>query len=114
MSSVDLSAHGVSVADVRRNLPPARLYEEAIRYEPDSRIAECGALVAYSGPKTGRSPRDKRIVRRPPSDADVWWGTVNVPLTAESFLINRERAVDYLNTRPHVYCFDGFAGWAPR
>ncbi len=114
MSAFDLSAHGIAVADIRRNLPVARLYEEAIRYEPDSRVAECGALVAYSGSKTGRSPKDKRIVKQPPSEADVWWGTVNVPLAPESFTINRERAVDYLNTLKHVYCFDGFAGWDER
>lgn len=30
-----------------------------------------------------------------------------------SFMLNRERAVDYLNSRPHVYVFDGFVGWDP-
>ena len=30
-----------------------------------------------------------------------------------TFEINRERAIDYLNTRDNVYVFDGFAGWAP-
>jgi 5-methyltetrahydropteroyltriglutamate--homocysteine methyltransferase len=38
------------------------LYEHAIRYEKDASIAENGALVAYSGVKTGRSPKDKRVV----------------------------------------------------
>ena len=28
--------------------------------------------------------------------------------------INRERALDYLNTRERLYCFDGFAGWDPK
>lgn len=27
-----------------------------------------------------------------------------------TFEINRERAIDYLNTRENVYVFDGFAG----
>ena len=65
---------------VRRNLPPPTLYEEAIRHDPSTRIADSGALVAYSGEKTGRSPKDKRIVRRPDSEGDVWWGPVNIPL----------------------------------
>ena len=30
------------------------------------------------------------------------------------FMINRERALDYLNTRPHLYVVDGFAGWDPK
>lgn len=28
-----------------------------------------------------------------------------------TFMVNRERAVDYLNTRDQLYVFDGFAGW---
>ena len=113
MSAFSLRAHGITVEDVRRNLPQSTLYEEAIRHDGRSRIADSGALVAYSGDKTGRSPKDKRIVRRPQSEGDVWWGPVNVPLEPHSFEINRERAIDYLNTRSRVYCFDGFAGWDP-
>ena len=106
-----LADHGINVAVVHRNLPPSTLYEEAIRFERQTRIAQSGALVAYSGEKTGRSPKDKRIVRRPESERDIWWGPVNVPLEPTSFVINRERAKDYLNTRERLYCFDGFAGW---
>jgi phosphoenolpyruvate carboxykinase (ATP) len=114
MTGFDLKADGISVANIGRNVPPATLYEEAIRLEGDTRIAASGALVAYSGAKTGRSPLDKRIVEQSPSDADVWWGKVNVPLSTESYAINRERAIDYLNTRQRVYCFDGYAGWDPQ
>jgi phosphoenolpyruvate carboxykinase (ATP) len=108
-----LADHDIHVKDVLRNLPPSILYEEAIKFEPATRIAGSGALVAYSGEKTGRSPKDKRIVRRAESEADIWWGKVNVPLEESSFQINRERAVDYLNSRDRIYCFDGFAGWDP-
>jgi phosphoenolpyruvate carboxykinase (ATP) len=110
----DLTAYGITVAEVHRNLPPSSLYEHAIRYEKDASIAENGALVAYSGVKTGRSPKDKRVVRNPTSEAEVWWGPVNIPLDQHSFEINRERAFDYLNTRERLYCFDGFAGWDPQ
>ncbi len=65
MSSFSLEQHQLTVADVHRNLPPSMLYEHAIRYEHDASIAENGALVAYSGKKTGRSPKDKRIVEAP-------------------------------------------------
>jgi phosphoenolpyruvate carboxykinase (ATP) len=110
----DLRAYDITVGEVHHNLPPSRLYEHAIRYEKDAGIAENGALVAYSGVKTGRSPKDKRVVRHPGSEADVWWGPVNIPLDHQSFAINRERARDYLNTRDRLYCFDGFAGWDPK
>ncbi len=109
-----LSEYGVTVEEIHRNLPPSVLYEHAIRYEKDASIAENGALVAYSGVKTGRSPKDKRVVRHPDSEADVWWGSVNIPLDAHAFAVNRERAQDYLNICPRLYCFDGFAGWDPK
>ena len=59
----NLKDHGITVGEIHRNLPPSALYEHAIRYEKDASIAESGALVAYSGVKTGRSPKDKRIVK---------------------------------------------------
>jgi phosphoenolpyruvate carboxykinase (ATP) len=113
-TAFDLRAYDITVAEVYHNPPPSLLYEHAIRYERDATIAESGALVAYSGAKTGRSPKDKRVVKHPDSEADIWWGPVNIPLDARSFAINRERAHDYLNTRDRLYCFDGFAGWDPK
>jgi len=107
MSRFDLQAHELTVAEVHRNLPPSALYEHAIRYDKGASIAENGALVAYSGAKTGRSPKDKRVVRHAASEKDVWWGNVNIPLDPNAFAINRERARDYLNTRERLYCFDG-------
>jgi len=113
MSTFNLSQHGITVTDIKRNLSPAELYEEAIRFDHGSRIADNGALVAYSGDKTGRSPKDKRVVQDPASENDVWWGAVNIPINLHTFSINRERAKDYLNLSPRLYCFDGFAGWDP-
>jgi len=114
MRPFSLEQHQIVVTEVYRNLPPSSLYEHAIRHEKDASIAENGALVAYSGVKTGRSPKDKRIVRHPESEEDVWWGPVNIPCEARTFAINRQRAIDYLNTRERLYCFDGFAGWDPK
>lgn len=57
----------------------AVLYEDALVYETGSAITSTGALTAYSGAKTGRSPKDKRIVKEPSSENDIWWGPVNKP-----------------------------------
>src|SRR3982750_3658797 len=112
--SFTLNQHGLAVTEVHRNLPPSALYEHAIRYEKDASIAQNGALVAYSGVKTGRSPKDKRVVEHAGSKNDVWWGPVNIPCDERTFQINRQRALDYLNTCERLYCFDGFAGWDPK
>jgi ATP-dependent phosphoenolpyruvate carboxykinase len=61
----------------------ATLYEDALVYETGSAITSTGALTAYSGAKTGRSPLDKRMVKEPGSENDIWWGPVNKPMTPE-------------------------------
>lgn len=61
----------------------ATLYEDALVYEQGSAITSSGALSAYSGKKTGRSPQDKRIVKEPSSENDVWWGPVNKPMSPD-------------------------------
>jgi phosphoenolpyruvate carboxykinase (ATP) len=113
MSSVDLSPYGIHVKNVLRNANPAVLYEQALRRN-EGQIAASGALLAFSGEKTGRSPKDKRIVDEAPSNADIWWGSVNIKLSEKTFLINRQRAIDFLNTRDQLYVVDGFAGWDER
>jgi phosphoenolpyruvate carboxykinase (ATP) len=109
-----LEKHGITVQEIYRNPSPAFLYEAALKHEKGSAISSTGALIAYSGKKTGRSPTDKRIVDEDGSRDDVWWGNVNIKLEPGTFLINRERAVDYLNTRERLYCIDAFAGWDPK
>ena len=108
-----LEQYDIHVHDVIRNASPAVLYGNALRYEPGTAIADNGALIAMSGEKTGRSPTDKRIVDEPTSHDDVWWGDVNMKVTEHTFMINRERALDYLNTCDRLYVVDGFAGWDP-
>ena len=113
---------------IKRNAPVALLYEDAIRNE-GAIISSSGALINFSGKKTGRSPKDKRIVYEETSKDDIWWGPVNIKMDERMFIqhtfsscltcpidtfeINRERAIDYLNTRDNVYVFDGFAGVCP-
>ena len=110
-SDFSLSQYGIDCTNIVRNARPPVLYREAIDNEPEAEIADSGAIMVRSGDKTGRSPRDKRIVEHPDSKDDIWWGTINVPVDEHTFDINRERAIDYLNTREKMYVVDGFGGW---
>merc|ERR1711963_967446 len=101
----------LDVDELYYNSPAGVLYDQALRYENGTAIVSSGALAVKSGKKTGRSPLDKRVVFEESSKDDVWWGKVNVKLDIKSFLTNRERAVDYLNTRKRLYVVDGFGGW---
>jgi phosphoenolpyruvate carboxykinase (ATP) len=114
MAEFSLAEHGITGKTILRNPAPSFLYEEAIRREPRAAISDTGALIAYSGEKTGRSPKDKRVVQHSDSENNVWWGAVNFPLPESVFMVNLERATDYLNTQEVLYCIDGYAGWDPK
>ena len=57
-----------------QNLKKTELYEQAIKYEKGSFITSTGALATLSGAKTGRSPRDKRVVKDEAAAQELWWG----------------------------------------
>ncbi len=108
-----LSSYGIDVTKIHRNTSVPGLYEIGLRLEKGTAISDVGALLVYSGEKTGRSPKDKRIVRHSESEANIDWGAINIDLDEHVFMINRERAIDYLNTRDRVFVVDAFAGWDP-
>ncbi|KAI8550194.1 hypothetical protein RHMOL_Rhmol06G0086000 [Rhododendron molle] len=97
------------------NLSPAELYEQAIKYEKGSFLTASGALATLSGAKTGRSPRDKRVVKDETTTDELWWGkgSPNIEMDEHTFLVNRERAVDYLCSLDKVFVNDQFLNWDP-
>ncbi|MHC4611674.1 MAG: phosphoenolpyruvate carboxykinase (ATP), partial [Planctomycetota bacterium] len=111
--NADLSSYGITKPEVLRNPSVPTLYTLGLR-EPGCALASTGALIAMSNEKTGRTPKDKRIVDDPASHDNIWWGSINIPISQEGYAINRETAIDYLRTREQILCIDGFAGWDPR
>ncbi len=96
---------------LRANLSTAELYEDAIR-AGEGIVAAEGPLVVRTGKHTGRSPRDKYVVREPATESRVWWGSVNQPIAEERYDGLRERLVRYLADRV-MYAQDCFIGAAP-
>ncbi|MEJ5301513.1 MAG: phosphoenolpyruvate carboxykinase (ATP) [Thermodesulforhabdaceae bacterium] len=72
------------IAAIHLNLPPPALYEHAVR-RSEGTITYGGALAVRTGKYTGRTPRDRFIVREPSSEADIWWGEINQPFEEEKF-----------------------------
>jgi len=91
-----------------RNLSTAELYEHAIRSGEGS-ISAHGSLVVRTGKHTGRSPRDKFVVREPSSRANVWWGPVNQPISEANYDRLRSRLLAYMADRP-IYAQDLYIG----
>ncbi len=97
---------------VLRNAAPARLYQDAVLYD-GAQITSSGGLATKSGEKTGRSPKDKRVVDQSSVHDDVWWGEINMPMSEASYEQVRTRALDFLDSSEHLYVLDAFAGWDP-
>ncbi|GMP27581.1 hypothetical protein CsSME_00003498 [Camellia sinensis var. sinensis] len=113
--TISVSDSSLKFTHVLYNLSQAELYEQAIKYEKGSFITSNGALATLSGAKTGRSPKDKRVVRDETTEDDLWWGkgSPNIEMDEHTFLVNRERAVDYLNSLEKVFVNDQFLNWDP-
>ena len=54
------------------NLSPAALTEHAVRRR-EGLLTDLGAVVAYTGKRTGRSPKDKYTVQEPGVAEQVDW-----------------------------------------
>ena len=107
-----LAEHGI---DVRGRIywhpTTSQLYAHALA-RGDATLAEGGALVVDTGVHTGRSPKDKFIVREPGSEERIWWGDVNAEISEESFERLREKVRAELGGGD-VYVVDAFAGADP-
>jgi len=77
------------------NLSVPALYEEVIR-RGEGQIARCGSLVVQTGKHTGRSPKDRFLVREQGTRDEIWWGPINQPFEPEAFDALHERIIEYL------------------
>jgi len=83
------AAHGpeaiglTDLAAVYWNLEAPRLYEEALQ-RGEAGLARGGALVATTGSHTGRSPKDKVVVRDASTENEIWWDN-NGSITPDQF-----------------------------
>src|ERR1700753_1725865 len=98
----------VEGAHVHRNLSTPQLVEAAIA-QGDASLADNGALVALTGARTGRSPRDKFLVADAITPDTVDWGKVNQPFDPAKFEALLARVVTHMRERD-LYVLDLYAG----
>ncbi|MGH2538745.1 MAG: phosphoenolpyruvate carboxykinase (ATP) [Candidatus Promineifilaceae bacterium] len=108
-----LEQHGIANANtVYWHLTTPMLYEQAVRRR-EGEILHHGPIAVRTGDHTGRSPNDKFIVEEPGSQADIWWGPVNRPISQVNFNHIQRRLFAYVQNRD-VFVFDGYVGADPR
>lgn len=80
-------------------LDAAELVRHALRNR-EGVLTDQGALAIDTGKFTGRSPKDRYIVKDEITAPSVWWGDVNIPMSSEAFGKLHSRLKDYLAARP--------------
>ncbi|AWM35324.1 phosphoenolpyruvate carboxykinase (ATP) [Hymenobacter nivis] len=102
---------GATTGAVHLNLPPAALVDHALR-RGEGELTDTGALMCDTGQFTGRSPKDRFIVRDAGTESSVWWGDINIPFAPEKFDQLHQKMVDYLADK-EVFVRDAYAGAHP-
>lgn len=94
---------------IYKNLPIAQLVEHAV--VSGDKLADNGALVAYTGKYTGRTPKDKATVREPGSEGNIWWDN-NAEIDEDTFAKLLAKANNYIQGKA-LYQIDTFGGADP-
>ena len=95
----------ISAPQVFSNLNNDELVEQAVQ-RGEGEVASTGALAVRTGKFTGRSPRDKFVVREAGSEDKIWWGDVNKPVDEEKYELFKADVVQYLDTKDVLFAQD--------
>jgi len=96
-------------AQVFANLGTAPLIEHAVR-NGEGLLSKDGPFVVATGKHTGRSAKDKFIVRDDETENTVWWGKTNVAMTPEHFAALKADFITALGEKDRLYVADLFGG----
>ena len=111
-ASLNLSEHALrGASEVHRNLSTPALFEHAIR-RGEGNLLHGGSFAVRSGARTGRSPKDKFVVRTPETAEHVWWGPHNQPIDEDGYTHLRSRLLDYFAGK-ELYVEDCFVSQDP-
>src|ERR1044071_9976906 len=111
-TSTELDSYGIKEpARVYWNLNTPELYEEIARRKEGS-LSKHGVILVDTGEHTGRSAKDKAIVREPGSENKVFWGDVNKDFPQDKFNALKDRMMAHAKGRD-LFVQDTFVGADP-
>ena len=99
-------------ADLHWNLTTARLVEAAVA-RGEGKLSADGPLAVETGPHTGRSVRDRFIVRDAETESTVWWGKSNQSMDPAHFAALKADFMKALTDKEDLYVQDLFGGSQP-
>lgn len=102
-----LLKYGISTDKAHWNLSPEKLSQISIEKNQAER-ASSGAINVLTGKFTGRSPKDRFIVKDEITESKIWWGDINIPFDSEKFDQLYNKVVEHLSGK-EIYVRDAFA-----
>ncbi len=96
-------------AQLHWNLGTAQLVEAAITNK-EGMLAKDGPLVVKTGAHTGRSAKDKFIVRDSETENTIWWGKTNLEMQPEHFAALKEDFIAAIGSNNTLYIADLYGG----
>ncbi|MCB9258132.1 MAG: phosphoenolpyruvate carboxykinase (ATP) [Ignavibacteriales bacterium] len=119
MATLNLQKYGIqNITEIYHNLSYDELYEHETRENLEgferAQLTELGAVNVMTGVFTGRSPKDKYIVKDAATENTIWWTSAqatndNKPITQEVWNDLKSTVVNQLSSKP-LYIIDAFCG----
>ncbi|SRX73320.1 phosphoenolpyruvate carboxykinase (ATP) [Aequorivita antarctica] len=105
--TISVEKYGIKNAKVKYQLSSEELHDETLQ-KGQGKEAASGALAVDTGEFTGRSPKDRFIVKDDITRDKVWWGNINIPFPPDMFDRLYEKVTDYLSEK-EIYVRDSYA-----
>jgi phosphoenolpyruvate carboxykinase (ATP) len=93
---------------IHYQLSPQELVNDTLRIG-EGELSDTGALIIKTGEFTGRSPKDKFIVKDELTSNTVHWNDFNIPIEEKYFFIVREQILSFINSRTELWLRDCYA-----
>jgi phosphoenolpyruvate carboxykinase (ATP) len=105
--SVSLDSYGITHSNIHYQLSSSKLHGITLDKKM-GREASSGALAVKTGEFTGRSPKDRFIVKDIITSDKIWWGDINIPFEPSKFDTLYDKVIAYLNEK-ELYVRDCYA-----
>ncbi len=99
--------------NIHYQLSPEELAQDTVRIG-EGVINDSGALVIKTGKFTGRSPKDKFIIKDEITADTVHWNEFNIPMEPKYFDIIFQKLTEYISNLPEIWVRDCYACADPR
>ena len=97
---------GIKNSNTHWNLSPDELSKISVEKNL-AKDTSTGAITVHTGEFTGRSPKDRFIVKDEVTKDAVWWGDINIPFDSDKFDRLYDKVVEYLSGK-EIYARDAY------